>query len=175
MCDCHLAGRQSCWDYCRNFHVHLFVCLLCLSSGDETRSVVSTFAALGSLTLCSGSGWRREALSSTTTSCRTSSSVSQRSQRGWCHSAFCRYMLKAAIWIETCYDICISASCCVCTNSCIVKTLQKIFMIRTSIPINHSPFCLRTTITWISAAICWLRRVTDTCMVISIPVQRRGG
>lgn len=53
------------------------VSVVCASSGYETRPVVSASAALGSLTLW----WRREAVSWTTTSCRTSSSVSQRSQR----------------------------------------------------------------------------------------------
>lgn len=42
-------------------------------------------------TWCWLRGWRREALSSTTTSCRTSSSDSPRSQRGLCHSTFSRY------------------------------------------------------------------------------------
>ena len=64
------------------FEFCLQSCIISIYSGDERRSVVSAFAALGSLTLCAGSGWRREALSWTTTSCRTSSSVSQRSQRG---------------------------------------------------------------------------------------------
>lgn len=137
------------------------MCVSDVLSGDERRAGAALLAA-DSVTCCLGSGWRREGLSWTFTYCRTSSSAFRRFPKKLCLSAFFRYERATAneessnvSYAHGFQSVCWIGICCV---------MVECKGLRDHIHLIVLNFLFRTITTWTSAAVCWLRRVINTCM-----------